>query len=455
MARAAAAASARRAVGTFRSLAAVPRSRGCGAMSTTGSSTRSLSTAFAAATPSTDFSQQEFFMWGTDSSGSVWKPADRSDEKMFDVPVGIRDWRSRLVGGGVDDSVAIRRVVCGPTDTVALLTNGRCFVSGENKQGQLGLGHADKVSTPTELTLPGSEDPRIVDVAVGSSFAAFVDGAGDLYTAGFGGSAFAGMGCLGHGDIVNRPRATLVESLVEDGCAVRQVTVGESHMTVLTTEGEVLTVGAGSYGRLGNFDTTDQLYLEPVELLAAETGIVEIAGGKSFTLALGKDGVVYGWGRNHKGQLGTGLGLAVDMYAMQAVPEPIDTDELVNRKVVKIAAGHSHAACISESGELFYWGMALHLEPVRVDSLLSAKLVDVVCGLDYTLAIDEHGHMYSFGIGKTGVLGQGSLRRANQATVMESFHSDKTDDRPLKTRRKVVQASAGWKHAACLVEEAA
>jgi alpha-tubulin suppressor-like RCC1 family protein len=431
----------------MRTTAASAAKRGAGVVVSTarqsGYPKLSFSTATAAVTEELN-QQHHLFMWGTDTSGSVWKPADHVDEKMLDVPTDIVDWRIRV--GGVEDSVSIRKVVCGPTDTAILTTDGRCFVSGENKQGQLGLGHANAVKAPTELTLPPlvSEDPRILDVALGSNFAAFVDGVGDLYTAGFGGSTFAGMGCLGHGDMETRHRATLVESLVEDGCTVKQVTAGESHMTVLTNEGEVLTVGSGSYGRLGNFDTIDQLYLEPVELLTADTGIVEIAGGKSFTLALSKDGVVYGWGRNHKGQLGTGLGLAVDMYAMQAVPEPIDTDELINRKVIKIAAGHSHAACITESGELFYWGMTLHLEPVRVDSVLHTKIVDVVCGQDYTLAIDENGHMYSFGKGKTGVLGQGSLRRLNQAAIMEAFE-----------KKKIVQASAGWKHAACLVDEAA
>lgn len=405
--------------------------------------TRSFSTA-GSATAVTAAAHQHLFMWGSDTAGSVWKPVDRVDDKLLDIPTEIVDWRSRLLGG-VPAGVAIRKVVCGPTDTAILTTDGRCFVSGENKQGQLGLGHAAPVTTPTELTLPASESSIIQDVALGSMFAAFVDGKGDLYTAGFGGSTFAGLGCLGHGDIGSKHRATLVESLVEDGCLVKQVTAGESHMTVLTTEGEVLTAGSGSYGRLGNFNTVDQLYLEPVEMLTVETGIIEIAGGKSFTLALDRNGVVHGWGRNHKGQLGTGLGLAVDMYAMQAVPEPIETDELVNRKVIKIAAGHSHAACITESGELFYWGMTLHLEPVRVDALLHTKIADVVCGENYTLAIDENGHMYSFGKGKTGVLGQGSLRRLNQAALMEAFDA-------VNKKQRVVQASAGWKHAACLVE---
>ncbi len=50
-------------------------------------------------------------------------------------------------------------------------------------------------------------------------------------------------------------------------------------MTVLTTEGEVLTCGAGSYGRCGNLDSVDQLFLEPVELLAAERDVAQISGG--------------------------------------------------------------------------------------------------------------------------------------------------------------------------------
>ena len=390
-------------------------------------------------------------MWGTDTSGSLWKPPDRKDEAMVDVPAEV-DYRG-LIGGGPSssDDARIARVVCGPTDTAVITEAGRCYVTGENKSGQLGVGHKEPVRTPTEITLP-SEDPAaatVRDVALGPTFAAYVDSAGDLYTAGFGGSAFAGMGCLGHGDTLPRTAPTLVESLVEDGCRVRQVAVGESHTTVLTEEGEVLCCGAGSYGRLGNFETVDQLYLEPVELLTPETGIVRIAGGKSFTLALSREGVIYGWGRNHKGQLGTGLGLAVDMYAMQAVPEPIEADELANRKVVKIATGHSHAAAIAASGELFYWGMSLHLEPVRVDALLHTKIVDVTCGEDFTLAIDVDGNMYSFGRGKTGVLGLGSVRRLSQATLMEAFES------ATGSKRRVVQASAGWKHAACLVEEEA
>lgn len=391
-------------------------------------------------------------MWGTDTKGSLLRPSELRDTTKLDIPTPI-DFGEIVAESNAQDSSAakddannskISSVYCGATDTAVLLEDGSCYVWGENKNGQCGVGHAQPVSTPTRVELPTDNgDEKIIQVSLGKQMGAFVTALGDLYTCGFGGSVLSGgFGLLGHGsaadnEVVHSPK--LVTSIVEDGCYVKQVQVGESHMTCLTTEGEVLTTGSGSYGRLGNFDTIDQLYFEPVEILTQ--GVEAIAGGKSFTLAL-MDGVLYGWGRNHKGQLGTGLGLAVDMYAMQPIPEPIEADELVGRRVVKVAAGSGHAACITQGGELFYWGMSLHLEPFRVTQLLHTKVVDVVCGLDYTLAVDEEGRMYSFGKGNTGVLGQGSVKTLNQPQVMEVFNG-----------KKVKLVSAGWKHAACLVED--
>ena len=379
-------------------------------------------------------------MWGTDTKGCLLKPKRQADDKLLDTPTAVHlpdhtEQQQPLSN--------IAKVVCGPTDTAILFEDGSCLVCGENKSGQLGLGHKNPVPTLQPVRLPGGG--RVAQVALGTSTGAFVDDTGDLYTSGFGGSAYSGFGVLGQGEGQSCETPLRVDSLVEDGCVVKQCQLGELHMTVLTTEGEVLTCGTGSYGRLGNFETVDQLYLEPVEILGSGNNAgTQIAGGKSFTLALTKEGVLYGWGRNHKGQLGTGLGLAVDMYAMQSVPEPIDSeaDELLGRKVTHVAAGHSHAVCITDNGNFFFWGMSLHLEPVPVDSLSKIKVADVACGQDYTLAISKDGKLFSFGVGKTGVLGQGNIRRSNQPAGIKALDG-----------KKIVQVSAGWKHAACLVED--
>lgn len=86
--------------------------------------------------------------------------------------------------------------------------------------------------------------------------------------------------------------------------------------------------------------------------------------------------------------------------------------------------------------------MSVDLEPVRVDALVHTKVVDVFCGEDYTLAIDKEGKLYSFGQGKAGTLGSGSVRYLNTATRMEFFDN-----------YEVLTASAGWKHAGCIVHE--
>jgi alpha-tubulin suppressor-like RCC1 family protein len=402
---------------------------------TTGSSTsilrtasrpsRSFSTdkaaATATATAAASSSTLSLYTWGTNVNGSLLQS---TTEKIVWEPTKV-DLGEAVVG-----------VTCGSTDTAVILENGDVIVAGTNKSGQLGLGHTNPVAEWTKIPdLPPAEK-----VAFGQGNTAVVTRDGDLYTFGFGGSLVAGMGCLGQGDGKSYLEPQLVESLVEDGCYAKDATMGESHMTVLTREGEVLTTGSSSYGRLGNGETSvDQLFLEPVEILRTAD---QIAGGKSFTLALA-EGVIYGWGRNHKGQLGTGFGMAVDMYSMEQVPYLLDADELLNRTVTKVAAGNNHAACITENGELFTWGSSLFLEPVRVPEVLHTKIIDIECGNDYTMALSEDHQIYVWGAGKTGVLGLGSnTKNLNQAQLIHGL-----------TDHRVVSMSAGWAHAACLVED--
>jgi len=298
------------------------------------------------------------------------------------------------------------------------------------------IGDAKETKKPLHLPLP---DP-VVKASLGPNFSALLTARGDIYTFGYGGSRVNGMGCLGHGSMDSYTKPTIVNSLIEDGCYASDVHCGEYSMTVLTTEGEVLTCGSGSYGRLGNLETIDQLYLEPVELLAPEDTI-QIAGGFAFSLALNKGGIIHAWGRNNEGQLGTGMGLAVDMYAMESIPRPIEGD-LEGRKVTRIAAGYTHAAAVTSNGELFTWGMNYTHEPKLESNLLHTKIVDVACGQNYTLALDENGRVYSMGKGKSGVLGLASTKSTAYPILVEGIPADE----------RVVAMSCGWAHVACVTE---
>lgn len=334
----------------------------------------------------------------------------------------------------------VKSVDCGPNGTAVVLTDGRCFLVGDNSSGQLGNGGTSDVLVPQMLD-PTDSSPlhfdQVDSISLGSQFSAIVDTNGDLYTFGYGGSVMKeGMGNLGHGDADSYYTPKLVTSLVEDGVYAKQVAVGDAHMTVLTTEGEVLTAGAGSYGRCGNLETFDQLHLEPVELLQSEN-VQQIAAGKAFSAALTKDGVVYCWGKNDSGQCGAGAGFSVDVYAMEPIPMPVE-GLLEGRKVVKVDAGHSHTAAITEQGELFIWGNKLYHQPELMTNI--HDVVDVACGQDYTIALDDQGRIHSFGKGKTGVLGLGNQTSLSQPTLVEGL-----------SKHKVAKLSAGWSHAAALI----
>lgn len=68
------------------------------------------------------------------------------------------------------------------------------------------------------------------------------------------------------------------------------------------------------------------------------------------------------------------------------------------------------------------------------------QIVDVFCGKDYTVALDKDGKIYSFGTGKTGVLGQASVKKLNQPELVEAL-----------TDKRVETMSAGWSHVAAQV----
>lgn len=78
----------------------------------------------------TTSSDPVLYMWGTNKNGTLLG----TEDKLWDVPTEV-EWRD-ILGVGLD--IKLEQVVCGPTDTALVLSDGRCFTSGTNKYGQLG-----------------------------------------------------------------------------------------------------------------------------------------------------------------------------------------------------------------------------------------------------------------------------------------------------------------------------
>jgi alpha-tubulin suppressor-like RCC1 family protein len=69
------------------------------------------------------------------------------------------------------------------------------------------------------------------------------------------------------------------------------------------------------------------------------------------SLLLTSDGLIFSFGYGSYGQLGAG-----PESVMELSPVPVDmTDVLLNKTIVKIAAGGYHSVALSSEGELFAW----------------------------------------------------------------------------------------------------
>jgi alpha-tubulin suppressor-like RCC1 family protein len=75
--------------------------------------------------------------------------------------------------------------------------------------------------------------------------------------------------------------------------------------------------------------------------------VTAISVGGGFSMVLGSDGSVWGWGTNREGELGTGT------TASQLRPA-----EILDGAVTAISAGESDALALLRGGNVLAWGPA-------------------------------------------------------------------------------------------------
>jgi len=151
--------------------------------------------------------------------------------------------------------------------------------------------------------------------------------------------------------------------------------------------------------------------------------------------------------------------------AVYTHPNQRRTTQPLTQLFLKVATGPYHTAAISESHQVFTFGVNTYNKlghslnnkiPCRVPTLASNKVVDVACGLDHTLAVTgknylDLGKVYSWGYGgenksflytlmfyeEPGALGQGDWHNYNIPTIVKDIE-------------EVVSVEAGFYHSLAL-----
>src|SRR6185503_21094996 len=101
-------------------------------------------------------------------------------------------------------------------------------------------------------------------------------------------------------------------------------------------------LGVGIPDGFGMGSDRDKSRLE----LVSEQRFVALAVGRQFSLAIARDGALWGWGHNDEHELGLG-----DDRSRHA-PELIDA----KHAYAAIGAGHGFAVALASTGQAFAWG---------------------------------------------------------------------------------------------------
>lgn len=212
--------------------------------------------------------------------------------------------------------------------SAVVTTTGELLTFGMNDCGQLGLDHTQHQHTPQLVDTLSSQ--VITKVACGLYHTVVVTAEGEVYS--FGKNDYGQLG-LGHARNVKVPSIVKVGTGESDEKII-EICCGYYHTIAITERGKLVNWGRNDYGQLG-IGSKDHKNAPHYVPLPQSSKILKASCGCYHTLILLSNGRVMVFGRNNKGQLGTGA----RTLPSADLPLPIPSNSLLNDNVVCIAAG--------------------------------------------------------------------------------------------------------------------
>ncbi|TPV93791.1 MAG: hypothetical protein B7733_18710 [Myxococcales bacterium FL481] len=286
----------------------------------------------------------------------------------------------------------------GGAHTCTVMIDGRAMCWGVDTYGELGNGGSGGANAPNYVLW--NVFTELEKIYAGSKNTCGLTGDGTGYCWGWNENGEVGNGTAGAG--VQKP----VPSIEVNGFGViRMMSPGGFHGCALYETGDVRCWGGNARGQLGNGTRLDRL--EPSLVSLPEPSSWVSAGGW-HSCALTDAGEVYCWGYNHEGQLGAAMD-AEDFAFPAVVGLPSEARSVV--------AGYEHTCAVLRDGAVWCWGNdsrgqlgdggtnASQGSPVEVK--LGRSAVEVCLGEEFTCARLEDGGVFCWGGDQVEQLGDG------------------------------------------------
>lgn len=323
----------------------------------------------------------------------------------------------------------VGQVSAGHRHTLVLRADGTVLATGDNRFGQLGLGHTTGQTTP----LPISSLGRAVSlVEAGWGFSLMLVGSrGSLEGAQLWACGQNRDGQLGMGDTTQRHAPARV-TVSGQSLGWASVAAGESHVLAVTVAGELWAWGTSVHGSLG-LGRAHTRTLLPMQVgqstpsAHAWPGPVRSAAAyREHSVLVHESGVTSASGNNAYGQLGFNSPAGTDLwnfYFAQTDPMP---------PVAKIALGLDHTVFLMQDGTLRACGRndqgQLGFESNGAVSTPQAvpvlqQVVQLDAGDDFTVAMRADGSLWVMGNNEHGQLGLLRSRTSHEQSSPTRVHS--------------------------------
>ncbi|XP_062378987.1 probable E3 ubiquitin-protein ligase HERC3 isoform X1 [Sardina pilchardus] len=239
---------------------------------------------------------------------------------------------------GALDAQKIAGVACGSAHSLAVNEQGQVFTWGAGSEGQLGLGTAEEAVRVPRLIKKLCEH-RITQVMCGNQHCIALSKDGQLFTWGQNSNGQLGLGKGEPSTMSPQPLKSLA------GIPLSQISAGGDHSFALSLSGAVFGWGKNSAGQLGLNDEQDRAVPCHIKFLRSQK-VVYISCGEEHTAALTKDGGLFTFGNGSWGQLGHD--------STNNEPLPRRVLELMGTEVSQIACGRHHTLAFVPSSSLVY-----------------------------------------------------------------------------------------------------
>ncbi len=365
--------------------------------------------------------------WGYNASGQL------GDGSRIDRPAPV----------SVSGLEFVNAIAAGDSHSFAIF-GGTPFGWGANNRGQLGDGSTTERLTPVPLSSPD----KSIEIACGSLYTAAITADSKVYSWGYN-----NIGQLGDGTVIERHTPAIITGRTFG--KITAIAAGASHSTAVESDGTVWTWGDNLYGQLGNDSYLDNSFPDRTAAGTGLAGITSPTAGLWNTLALSSKGTIYSWGDNTKGQLGTGD------YTSRNTPGYVWLGILPFFGVKSVAATGEFSLALKREGTVWGWGDNFRgqlgdgtttgsTSPVQSWNGQLEGVSALDAGGNHAVALLSDGTVRTWGDNQYGQLGDGTVTNSTTAPKQLKYTGNLS---MLVPQRQVVAVAAGYNHSLALLSD--